>query len=44
MNARRTALVAIAVVWTQRRRSEQPIPLVDEIAGEPGAESGDDEE
>jgi ABC-2 type transport system permease protein len=38
------ALVAIAVVWTQRRRSEQPIPLVDDIAEEPGAELGDGEE
>jgi len=38
------ALVAIAVVWTQRRRSEQPIPLLDEAAEDPDQESGSEED
>jgi len=38
------ALVAIGVVWTLRQRGEQPIPLEGDEEGQPGPESGNQED
>lgn len=37
------SLVAISIVWTVRRRGEQPIPLADEETADPRPESGEEE-
>ncbi|HNS52735.1 MAG TPA: Gldg family protein [Anaerolineae bacterium] len=37
------SLIAISIVWTMRRRGEQPMPLTDEGTAEPGPEPGEEE-